>query len=95
MELGKKINITKFNFLLYTVMIAVIMISLYVHRSFQSTPRNLLNNFLIPSFLVFFGLSWENLSKLAKVILVTIGSLWFIYIALHYLIGFHNPFWGS
>ena len=29
MELGKEINMTKFNFLLYTVMIAVIMISLF------------------------------------------------------------------
>lgn len=95
MKLGRKINITKFKFLLYTVMIAVIMISLYVNRNFQSTPRNILNNFLIPSFLVFFGLSWETLSKLSKIVLVTIGSIWFIYIALHYLIGFHNPFWGS
>lgn len=95
MELGKKISITKFKVLLYTIMIAVIIISLYVNKNFQSTPRNILNNFVIPSFLVFFGLSCESLNEIYKIVLLVTGGLWFIYIALHYLIGFHNPYWGN
>lgn len=90
-----KVTISKSRVVVYLIMIAIVLASLQINRNYASTTRNILTNFGLPAMLVFFGLSWNDLSRISRGFLLVIGSIWFLYISLHYVIGFHNPYWGN
>jgi len=90
-----KVILNKRKTIVYIIMLIIIISSIQLNKSYDTTAREVLSNFAIPTFMVFFGLSWEGLNNTNKVILVVIGGIWFTYISLHYLVGFHNPYWGN
>ena len=89
-----KKHLKKSNIVVYVIMTILIIVSLFLNKNY-STTKNILSNFIVPSIMIVFGLSEQNMSKIYKIILLLLGSIWFAYMALHYIIGFHNPYWGN
>lgn len=89
---SEKLTINKPKFFVYIAMIGIIVASLIVNRDL-STTRHIISNFVVPSMLLHFGLLQEK--RAARVILLITGLIYFGYITLYYLIGFHNPNWGN
>lgn len=89
-----KKHLKKSNIVVYVIMTILIIVSLFLNKNY-STTKNILSNFITPSIMIVFGLSEQNMSKIYKIILLLLGSIWFAYMALHYIIGFHNPYWGN
>ncbi len=82
--------------MVYVVMVAIIWSSLIINRQYESSPDNILMNFGMASMGLVLGLSFfDALGKKTKTVLIIIGTIYFIYISLYYLIGFHNPHWGN
>ena len=92
---SRKIKINRSRVIVYVIMIVIIIASLQINKAYASTTRNILSNFGAPATLLFFGLSWNDLSRMSRVFFLVIGSFWFLYISLHFLVGFHNPYWGN
>ncbi|WP_368251430.1 hypothetical protein [Enterococcus sp. 2201sp1_2201st1_B8_2201SCRN_220225] len=76
----------------------IVAVSFYVNKDIMADPRNanissnLLQNFELPLFSLFFGICFV-MPKALKRLLLAFGFFTFGYLALHYLIGFHNPYW--
>lgn len=79
------------------VIVAVLLLSASLVLGTRSThsAKQVVRNFMIPTILLYFGLSEHEINKLAKLNLVILGLIWFGFIALYYLIGFHNPNLGN
>ena len=92
---GKISSLNKGIAAVYIVMLIIISFSIQMNKGYSITPKEILCNFAIPTFMMFFGLSWEGINEINKRLLLVIGSIWFTYISLHYLVGFHNPYWGN
>ncbi|HRN43719.1 MAG TPA: hypothetical protein PLH20_02825 [Flavobacterium sp.] len=92
---GKISSLNKGIAAVYIVMLIIISFSIQMNKGYSITPKEILSNFAIPTFMMFFGLSWEGINEINKRLLLVIGSIWFTYISLHYLVGFHNPYWGN
>ncbi len=90
-----KVTLNKSRAIVYIIMLMVIVFSVQMNRGYAMTSGEIVSNFVIPTFIIFFGLSWKGLSNITKGVLIVIGSVWFTYISLHYLVGFHNPYWGN
>lgn len=90
-----KVTLNKSRATVYIIMLIVIVFSILMNKGHAITAGEILSNFVIPTFIIFFGLSWKGLSNITKGVLIVIGSIWFTYISLHYLVGFHNPYWGN
>jgi uncharacterized protein YybS (DUF2232 family) len=86
---------------LITVLLSVIMFSFFVNRSIMNDPRNhnihsnLWLNYTVPFTLCFLGLCAKQLSRWVRILILALGFFGFSYLALHYLIGFHNPYWET
>ena len=87
-----KVALNKSRAIVYIIMLMVIGFSVQMNRGYAMTSGEIVSNFVIPTFMIFFGFSWEGLNNIMKGVLMVIGSIWFTYISLHYLVGFHNPF---
>ncbi|MEO1780912.1 hypothetical protein [Enterococcus diestrammenae] len=73
---------------------AIVLISLYLNWEKEPDIKNLLLNFLLPAILLTSGVALPPKDhKIAKWIFILLGSFWFGYISLYYLIGFHNHLW--
>lgn len=88
------VKIKKSNIAVYVVMVIIIIVSVHLNKN-VTTIKNIISNFSIPFIMMFFGLSWQEMRRTNKIILLLVGIIWFGYISLHYLIGFHNPYWGN
>ncbi len=87
-----KVALNKSRAIVYIIMLMVIGFSVQMNRGYAMTSGEIVSNFVIPTFMIFFGFSWEGLNNIMKGVLIVIGSIWFTCISLHYLVGFHNPF---
>ncbi|EIW2162958.1 TPA: hypothetical protein ACOIT9_002840 [Enterococcus faecalis] len=86
----------------------IVIVSWYTNIGIMSDQKNkyisgnLYENFALPCFLFLYALCLANNdsgnSKKRLIIkwgLGTLGIVWLIYTILHYLIGFHNPYWEN
>lgn len=80
------------------VLVLIIALSYYTNYAIMADPRNinissnLLQNFELPLFALFFGICFV-LPKALKRLLLAFGIFTFGYFSLYYLIGFHNQYW--
>lgn len=78
--------------------VLIVALSYYINYAIMADPRNvnissdLLQNFELPLFALFFGICFV-IPKALKLILLVFGMFTFGYLTLYYLIGFHNPYW--
>lgn len=85
------------------IMAGIILVSGYINADIMSDPANenissnLYDNFALPSLLLVSSLMIKEVaeSKYIKWILLILGLFLFGYMSLHYLIGFHNPYWEN
>ncbi|MFC6464845.1 hypothetical protein ACFP65_07680 [Marinilactibacillus sp. GCM10026970] len=80
---------------LYISIVFLIGASLVINNWYNAPTSEILMNYLLPTMLIVFGIEIEEYRKASRLIMIFLGLLFFIYIAVHYLIGFHNPYWGN
>lgn len=79
----------------------IILISFFTNKDNLLVPLNdrILRDFVfgyaMPACLLFVGTFIAKPKKFIRVIILGLGFFWFGYVALHFLIGFHNPYWKS
>lgn len=85
-----------------TVLLSIIiLISFFTNKNNLLVPLNdrILRDFAfgyaMPLWLLFVGTFIVKPKRFIRVIMLALGFFWFGYVALHFLIGFHNPYWGS
>ena len=80
------------------VLVLIVVVSFYVNKDIMADPlnanisSNLLQNFELPLFSLFFGICFIMPPALQR-LLLAFGIFTFGYFTLYYLIGFHNPYW--
>lgn len=91
----KKIKFSKtFSFiLLFTLFL--IFLSYYVNRSTEETLENISHTYILGLYFFWLGTCLPKLNKLLACIFLVIGSCFYLYLFLYYMIGFHNPYWGN
>lgn len=83
------------------ILFLVVIVSGFLNHGIMTDPRNdntssdLWLNYLIPFSLCFLGLCIKKLPNWVRILLLFTGFFYFGYLALHYLIGFHNPYWEN
>lgn len=80
---------------LFVILMSVLPLSLYVNRIYDDSIKNIVLNFSIPYMILFISLFIKGIKKAVRIPLIIFGLVWVIYLGMHYLIGFHNPFWGN
>lgn len=74
--------------------VGIILASVFLNWEKEPDMANLLMNFTPPTVLLLAGVLLPPKDhKIAKWIFILLGSFWFGYISLYYLIGFHNHLW--
>lgn len=104
----KELVVDKKRAVIIVVIGLIVIVSGYINVDIMSDPKNkyisgnLYENFALPCFLFLYALCLanndsENSKKrfIIKWGLGTLGIIWLIYTSLHYLIGFHNPYWEN
>ncbi|MFC6463641.1 hypothetical protein ACFP65_01295 [Marinilactibacillus sp. GCM10026970] len=83
--------------MVYLICLIVLAISVYINVEMGDTTRSVIFSYLPGFFALFVGLSGKDkvITKAFRAIVLFLAFLWLGYMALHYLIGFHNPFWGN
>ena len=80
-----------------TLMFVIVGISLGLNDKIMKDPQNqnirsdLLFNYSFPLLICMLGL----LPRWGRIVTLSFGFMIFGYLALHYLIGFHNPYWEN
>lgn len=69
--------------------------SLWLNRNLGSATEDIIINYSVSFFPIFISLTFQDIQKKVRYTIGIFGLIWFIYIALHYLVGFHNPYWGN
>ncbi|WP_208559495.1 hypothetical protein [Marinilactibacillus kalidii] len=92
-----KITITKRDALIYLGMLIIVGVSININLAKDDNVRNIIMNFLPGLGFAFMGLSVEHkdIGKKFRITLLVLACLFFGYISLYYLIGFHNHHWGN
>ena len=80
MMLFGKVTFNMSRAIVYIIMLMVIGFSVQMNRGYAMTSGEIVSNFVIPTFMIFFGFSWEGLNNIMKGVLIVIGSIWFTYI---------------
>lgn len=87
--------------LLMGVICVIPFISWLVNREIIAAPENagiqsnVFLNYVIPQMLLFFGLYIRKMNPYLRGFILILGVIWFGYMMLHDLIGFHNPLWEN
>lgn len=80
-------------------MAGIILISYLLNqgllKKFPDISTDIIGNFLFPTIMILLGMYLRNLKKGVRYLLLGVFGFYFGYLALHYLIGFHNPLWGN
>ena len=59
---GKISSLNKGIAAVYIVMLIIISFSIQMNKGYSITPKEILSNFAIPTFMMFFCLSWEGIN---------------------------------
>ncbi|MDR2832245.1 MAG: hypothetical protein LBV67_00855 [Streptococcaceae bacterium] len=95
----EKLYLDKKRIFLAFALLVIIFISWLMNKDLMNDPRNanirsnLFENYVLPTFLLLSGVFVRDVKKFWRIILLIIGIVGFGYLSLHYLIGFHNPYW--
>ncbi len=61
----------------------------------QNIRSDLLFNYSFPLLICMLGLFIKEIPRWGRIVTLSFGFMIFGYLALHYLIGFHNPYWEN
>ncbi|ALS01780.1 hypothetical protein ATZ33_10460 [Enterococcus silesiacus] len=87
--------ITKSKVVFYLVLINVVPISFWVNKKYDISFSDIFLNYSVPYIIIFMCLFIKGGNKIFRTVIITLIMTWFIFLTLHYLIGFHNPYWGN
>ncbi|EEV29054.1 MULTISPECIES: hypothetical protein [Enterococcus] len=83
------------------LMFVIIGISWGLNDKIMKDPRNqnirsdLLFNYSFPLLIGMLGLFIKEIPRWGRIVTLSFGFMIFGYLAMHYLIGFHNPYWEN
>lgn len=76
-------------------------ISWFINREIITAPENagissnLFLSYAPPQMLLFLSIFSRKMNPYLRAFCLLLGVIWFGYLMLHYLIGFHNPMWEN
>lgn len=79
--------------IIYIVLILGIVSSYLMNLNNRTPPDRIILNYLASVLSMVFPVILKPGHKYLKIFIFTIGSIWFVYLLLFYLTGFHNPYW--
>lgn len=93
---GKQFSVKNNKQMITVVMIelSIVLVSIGLNWHKEPDLRNLLRNFLLPAIILALGVGMNRRQyQYSKWMVSLLGLVWFGYISLYYLIGFHNDNW--
>jgi glucan phosphoethanolaminetransferase (alkaline phosphatase superfamily) len=87
--------ITKARVILFTLLLSMVPISYFFNKSYDVSFSDICINYIVSITMLFTCLFVKGGNKYFRIILLMLSLIWFIFITLYYLIGFHNPSWGN
>lgn len=91
----KAIEIDKKHIVVYALLAALIAISLQLNLNKGPSWISIIINYIPGVGFLFLGLSWKTLTKKQRIAFIIAGAVFLGYMALFYLLGFHNPNWNN
>lgn len=87
--------ISKVRVFFFVFLLTIIPVSYIFNKDYDVSFNNVFMNYIVSITTLFLSLFVKEVNKYFRAILLVLSLLWFIFVTLYYLIGFHNPNWGS